>query len=118
MTAKKIDHKAIQQKIQKLPSICQDGKKAVAELLKELGYKEPKQSPPKEGEVWLCGQGNGYYLITRVHGGDVYFVSLGSNAYDLGRIPIPDFYSEFVAEQGDILAYKNIAEYTMLEHEE
>lgn len=51
----KINHKAIKEKIDRLPNTCPEGKKAVAELLKELGYVEPKEVIPdiKPGHVYI-----------------------------------------------------------------
>lgn len=49
---KNINHQNIKEKIEKLP-ICADGKTAVSELLKELGYEPPIDTPKfVPGSVW------------------------------------------------------------------
>jgi hypothetical protein len=50
-----MNHEQIKAKIDAIPTICAEGKKAVANLLKEFGYVEPVPKParrPKPGEIW------------------------------------------------------------------
>jgi len=113
MTAKKIDHKAIQQKIAKLPGICEDGKKAVAELLKELGYVPPKPTKPKVGEVWMDGITGSYYLIAAIKNDDVYIVPLENTNMYSAIEKMSAVLGVLIAQDGDVLAYRNITEYAL-----
>lgn len=72
---KKIDHKAIAKKIEDIPSICEDGKKAVSSLLQEFGYKPPIKRIPKPGEVWADGE-DPYYVVAHKREKDILFVYL------------------------------------------
>jgi hypothetical protein len=47
-----MNHEQIKAKIDAIPNICKEGKKAVAELLKEFGYIEPTPRKPQPGELW------------------------------------------------------------------
>ena len=85
MTSKKIDHAAIAKKIDAIPSICSDGKKAVASLLQEFGYKPPDKRKPKKGEIWWAEDSddtNGYMLVAQATNKEVVLVPIGEeNSY-------------------------------------
>lgn len=82
---KKIDHPSIARKIDAIPSICSDGKKAVASLLQEFGYKPPDKRKPKKGEVWWAEDSddtNGYMLIVQATNKEVVLLPIGeANSY-------------------------------------
>lgn len=90
MTSKKIDHAAIAKKIESIPSICSDGKKAVASLLQEFGYKPPPEREPKIGEVWILKDENcetyTYALVASKVGSTFYLVPVMADASNIGAL--------------------------------
>lgn len=90
MTSKKIDHAAIARKIDAIPSICSDGKKAVASLLQEFGYKPQPEREPRIGEVWLLKDENCetylYALVASKVGSTFYLVPVMSGEGMVGDL--------------------------------
>ena len=115
-TSSKIDHAAITKKINAIPSICDEGKKAVANLLVEFGYRPEPTRQPKAGEVWkyyeLQTDATTYFLIAKVHGTALYLIAFNNDQGNMDHISsIKDIES---AGNTFTFAYKNVVEYAVL----
>lgn len=70
-----MNHEKLKDLIKAVP-ICEEGKKAISELLKEaVGYVPPDLRYPKVGEVWTNEKNQ--YLITRIVNDKVWVLGLG-----------------------------------------
>lgn len=115
-SSNKIDHAAIAKKIDAIPSICAEGKKAVANLLVEFGYRPEPTRQPKAGEIWVYHQvtldAYTYFLIAKVHGTALYLIAFNNDQDCIDHISsIKDIESE-----GNTLtfAYKNAVDYAIM----
>ena len=112
-TSSKIDHAAITKKINAIPSICPEGKKAVANLLVEFGYRPEPTRQPKVGEVWAYYEpqtdATTYFLIAKVHETALYLIAFNNDQDNMDHISsIKDIESEGLTFT---FAYKDAATY-------
>lgn len=115
-SSRKIDHAAITKKINAIPSICPEGKKAVANLLVEFGYRPEPTRQPKAGEVWEYYEpqtdGTTYFLIAKVHGTSLYLIAFMNDQDNMDHISsIKDIESEGITFT---FAYKDAADYAVM----
>ena len=115
-TSSKIDHAAITKKINAIPSICPEGKKAVANLLVEFGYRPEPTRQPKAGEVWkyyeLQTDATTYFLIAKVHGTALYLIAFSNDYDNMDHISsIKDIEIKGITFT---FAYKNAADYAVM----
>lgn len=112
---KKIDHASIARKIDAIPSICSDGKKAVASLLQEFGYKPPPEREPKVGEVWYFEDEDDSFFGLMAHKDkDKYFIVPLGKIYEEETFPcshtstlkqIKEDYTEYSHQYNNIVEY-------------
>ncbi len=114
-SSNKIDHAAIAKKIDAIPSICPEGKKAVANLLIEFGYRPEPIRKPKVGEVWLLQSFDkrlsAYYIIAHQRDDQYSFVAINNDAdYLHARCSLDE-----MLEEGTFnYTYPSIKEYAII----
>lgn len=123
MSSKKIDHASIARKIEAIPSICNEGKKAVASLLQEFGYKPQPEREPKVGEVWLLKDENCetyfYVLVASKVGSTFYLVTVKADGSTIGDLDEQEDTCSWTSTYDNLkslyssvsLAYNNILEF-------
>lgn len=112
-TLSKIDHAAITKKINAIPSICAEGKKAVANLLVEFGYRPEPTRQPKVGEIWAYYEPTPdaitHFLIAKIKGDSLYLIAFNNEESNVDHV------SSIRRIEGEgntfTFAYKDAADY-------